>query len=95
MGKGADRFAELVSSKSEGRIEVHVFPSEQLGPAPAQVQDVIGGSLDCFLENPATFGQFVPAQKIHFLLYFFRSREHFRNCVKTELWHKTFVEPME
>jgi tripartite ATP-independent transporter DctP family solute receptor len=95
MGMGADKFKELVEARTNGQIEVQVFPSEQLGKAAAMVEDLIAGALELYLENPGTFDQYVPAQKIHFVQYYFRSREHLRNCTQSELWNEAFIKPME
>jgi len=95
MGLGAEKFKELVESRSNGKIRVDVFPSEQIGTGPAMVEDLIGGSLELYLENPGTFDQYVDAQKIHFVQYYFRSREHLRACTKSDLWKEVFTEPME
>ncbi len=95
MGKGADKFKELVEAKSNGAIRVDVFPSEQLGKGPEMVEDIVQGALELYLENPGTFDQYVPAQKIHFVSYYFRGRQHLRNCMKSDVWQEVFIKPME
>lgn len=95
MGKAADKFKEIVENKTNNKIRVDVFPSEQLGTGPAMVEDLVNGALELYLENPGTFDQYVPAQKIHFVQYYFRGREHLRACTQSDVWQEVFIKPME
>ena len=45
-GMGAAKFAELVAAKSNGRISVHVAPSEQLGNENTNMGALRTGTLD-------------------------------------------------
>lgn len=45
-GMGATKFAELVAAKSNGRISVHVAPSEQLGNENTNMSALRTGTLD-------------------------------------------------
>src|SRR5699024_9832458 len=44
-------FADLIEENSNGEIKVEVFPSEQLGNTPTQVDNVIRGTQDMFIEG--------------------------------------------
>lgn len=48
----ARKFAELVAEKSEGRIEVQVFPGGQLGDMRDNMQSVQMGSVEMCRNNP-------------------------------------------
>jgi TRAP-type transport system periplasmic protein len=51
QGLGAKKFAELVESKSGGKIKVRVFPSGQLGGDLPNVSALQGGTLDLMVLN--------------------------------------------
>ena len=46
---GADHFAELVKKKSNGEIEIKVFPSSQLGAQKELIEGLIYGTVDMTL----------------------------------------------
>jgi tripartite ATP-independent transporter DctP family solute receptor len=58
----ARKFAELVSTKTGGQVEVKVFPNGQLygGDPSAAVRQVAGGSLDMLLLSTSLYANFNP-----------------------------------
>lgn len=46
MGIGAQKFADLVASKSGGKLKVNVFPNAVLGSDPQNLSAIRGGTLD-------------------------------------------------
>ena len=46
MGVGAQKFADLVSQKSGGKIKITIFPGAVLGGDPQNLSAVRGGTLD-------------------------------------------------
>ncbi|MFC7397306.1 TRAP transporter substrate-binding protein [Chelatococcus sp. GCM10030263] len=52
----ANRFAEAVKSRSNGRLEVRVYPSEQLGGEPDVVQGVRLGAVQIAFMSPGALG---------------------------------------
>jgi len=75
-GKGADYFAKLVAEKSNGEIEVKVFPSSQLGGQKDLVESMVYGGVDMALVGTAVLGQFQPQISIFDLPFLFKDREH-------------------
>ena len=75
-GKGADYFAKLVAEKSNGDIEVKVFPSSQLGGQKDLVESMVYGGVDMALVGTAVLGQFQPQISIFDLPFLFEDREH-------------------
>ena len=75
-GQGADKFAELVKQKSNGEIEVRVFPSSQLGGQKDLIEGLIYGTVDMALTGTAVLGQFQPQISIFDLPFLFQDREH-------------------
>lgn len=75
-GQGAEKFAELVSEKSGGEMEVRVFPSSQLGGQKDLVEGLIYGTVDMALVGTAVLGQFQPQISIFDLPFLFNDRPH-------------------
>jgi tripartite ATP-independent transporter DctP family solute receptor len=75
-GKGADHFAKLVKEKSNGDIEVKVFPSSQLGGQKELIEGLVFGSVDMALVGTAVLGQFQPQISLFDLPFLFDDREH-------------------
>lgn len=57
-GKAFQYFADLVKEKSDGDVEVKVYPSEQLGEQDTEVSNVEVGSQDMYAEGGAIFSDF-------------------------------------
>nr|WP_319515286.1 DctP family TRAP transporter solute-binding subunit [uncultured Cohaesibacter sp.] len=75
-GKGADYFAKLVNEKSNGSIEVKVFPSSQLGGQKDLIEGMVFGAVDMALVGTAVLGQFQPQISIFDLPFIFNDRPH-------------------
>src|SRR5680860_602439 len=74
-GMGANHFAELVSEKTGGRVEVQIFDRGQLGHGVDNIQQLQTGALDMTIVGSDmvmldTFFKFFD------LPYLFRDREH-------------------
>ena len=69
--RGLLKAAELVKSRTQGRVEIQVFPSSQLGNAREMTEAVQLGGLEAVI-NPASFlGGFNPAVSIFDVPYIF------------------------
>ena len=69
--KGFTKFSELVKEKSDGRINVTVYPNRQLGDDLENVQNVIDGSVDMAGVSTPVLGSYTPlleALQLPFLL---------------------------
>nr|WP_321442822.1 DctP family TRAP transporter solute-binding subunit [uncultured Cohaesibacter sp.] len=75
-GKGANKFAELVKEKSDGKIEIKVFPSSQLGGQKDLIEGMVFGAVDMALVGTAVLGQFQPQISIFDLPFLFEDRQH-------------------
>jgi len=75
-GQGADYFAKKVAEKSNGAIEVKVFPSSQLGGQKELIEGLVYGSIDMALVGTAVLGQFQPQISIFDLPFLFEDRTH-------------------
>ena len=57
--KGMEKFAELVKQKTNGEIEVKIFPMSQLGSGTTQVQNVKMGSQESFIDSVGWYFELV------------------------------------
>ena len=75
-GQGADKFAELVKQKSNGDIEIKVFPSSSLGTQKELIEGLIYGTVDMALSGTAELGTFQPQMAIFDMPFLFKDRVH-------------------
>ncbi len=75
-GQGADKFAELVKQKSNGDIEIKVFPSSSLGTQKELIEGLIYGTVDMTLTGTAELGTFQPQMAIFDMPFLFKDRAH-------------------
>ncbi len=75
-GKGADYFAQLVAKKSNGEIEVKVFPSSQLGAQKELIEGLIYGTVDMTLSGTAELGTFQKQMALFDMPFIFKDRAH-------------------
>ena len=75
-GQGADHFAKLVAERSNGAIEIKVYPSSQLGNQRDLVEGLTFGTVDMTLTGTAVLGNFVPEVAVFDLPFMFRDVQH-------------------
>ncbi|MGD8250828.1 MAG: DctP family TRAP transporter solute-binding subunit [Desulfobacterales bacterium] len=71
----AEHFAKIVAEKSNGALEVQVFPAAQLGSERDMVEGLQLGSLEMTLTSTGPLGNFVPQVKLFNLPFLFKDRE--------------------
>lgn len=74
--KGAEKFKELVEQKSNGRIQIDIFPSSQLGNGRDQIEGLQMGSIQLHVGSVAPVANFAPKMNVLSMPYLFESREH-------------------
>ena len=62
-GQGHQKFAELVKKYSNGRMEIKIFPSEQLGKKAAVIDQLQAGTVHIFNSTAAYLSKWEPAMK--------------------------------
>ena len=72
---GMAHFAKLVKEKSNGELEVQVFPAAQLGSERDAVEGLQLGTLEMTLTSTGPLGNFVPAVKLFNLPFLFQNRD--------------------
>jgi TRAP-type transport system periplasmic protein len=81
--QGADYFAQLVAQKSNGEIEIKVFPSSQLGAQKELIEGLIYGTVDMTLTGTAELGTFQPQMALFDMPFLFKDREHAYKALDT------------
>lgn len=71
----AQRFAEQVAQRSQGRLRVTVYPEQQLGSDEQMLELARAGQLDLVLVPTAKFSAALPAMQYADLPFFLASRE--------------------
>lgn len=82
-GQGADHFAKLVKERSNGEIDIQVFPSSQLGNQRDLVEGLGLGTVDMTLTGTAVMGNFVPEVAVFDLPFIFRDTDHAYKALDT------------
>lgn len=74
---GATKFAELVKERSNGRIEVKVFPDGQLGKGERELlEGMQQGNIDIYVGSTGPLGNFSPSMLINDIPFLFRDFNH-------------------
>ena len=75
--QAANKFAELVKQRSQGRIEVKVYPDGQLGKGERELLEAIQqGTLDIYVGSTAPLSGFSPSMGILDIPFLFRDYAH-------------------
>lgn len=85
-GKAFQRFADKVAEYSDGRMEVKVFPNEQLGKTEAVLEQIQAGTVHLYPEGSAYLAKWVDDIKYSSAPFMFESREHWANFMKSDLF---------
>ena len=72
---GLAHFAKLVKEKTNGELEVQIFPAAQLGSERDAVEGLQLGTLEMTLTSTGPLGNFVPAIKLLNLPFLFQNRD--------------------
>ena len=76
--KAALKFAEEVSHRSGGRIEVKVYPNEQLGKEMDMITGILGGSMDFMVTAESLENWSLPHAILCATPYAIRDSDHLR-----------------
>lgn len=75
------KFSELVSERTDGRIEIDIFPNALLGGQKDMLELTQTGAIDMIIANPSTLEMFEPTYQLLNLPYIFESEEHYYNVM--------------
>jgi tripartite ATP-independent transporter DctP family solute receptor len=84
-GRVHQLFADRVKEHTKGKIEIRIFPNEQLGKDQAVLEQVRAGTVHIFVEAPAYLQQWVPEMQWMGAPFVFADRDHWVRFMKTPL----------
>jgi TRAP-type transport system periplasmic protein len=74
---GAQKFADLIKERSNGRIEIKLYPSNQLGKGEREMTEGIQqGAIDLLVTSTGPLGGFSPSINILDFPFMFRDFDH-------------------
>ncbi|BCH23369.1 TRAP transporter substrate-binding protein [Mesorhizobium sp. L-8-3] len=73
----ASRFAEEAKRKSDGSLDIQVFPSGQLGKGKEAIQQMQAGIIDLVVEDISNYANFAPDYNVVSWGFAFRDEDHF------------------
>ncbi|WP_104205302.1 TRAP transporter substrate-binding protein, partial [Billgrantia saliphila] len=82
--QAAERFKELVEENSDGRIEVQLYPNEQLGNEMDVINSIQLGTADMTITGES-LQNWAPKAAMMAVPYAFRDSEHLRQAVESEI----------
>ncbi|MDQ0341183.1 tripartite ATP-independent transporter DctP family solute receptor [Caldalkalibacillus uzonensis] len=84
----AEYYANLVEEKSEGNIQIEIYPSRQLGGDLDMLEMIQNGSLDAGFISSSVFSGQTPVMDALQLPFLLDSYEVFAEAIKTDTAHK-------
>ena len=82
---GLEAFAKSVAAKTDGKVEVRIFPNGQLGGNEREVTESVQiGTIDTAVINSAVLGAFVPRIDVFNLPFIFRDLPHLYKALDGE-----------
>jgi|SRR5699024_10926433 len=76
VSEGIRYLARRVDEKSNGRLQIDIYPSGQLGDERELVELLQTGAIGMTKSSAATLGNFVPTFQVYSLPYLFQNRHH-------------------
>ncbi len=86
--KGAYKFAELVKEKTNGRINIEVYHSAQLGDEKAVLEQLQYGGIDFARASISPIAEFDPDLNVLQLPYLYRDSDHMWKVLDGEIGDK-------
>jgi len=85
VDQASKKFAQIVSEKSNGTIDVQVFPSSQLGNEKDMLEQISLGSQDMGVIVAGAYGTIFPKLQISSLVYVYRDIDHALKVMNGEI----------
>lgn len=82
---GLTEFARIVKEKSDGRVEVQIFPNNQLGNEKEMVEGLLLGTVDITVPSNGVVTNFVKKLGVFDLPFLFRDRDHMYKVMDGEV----------
>lgn len=89
---GAKRAAEIIAQKSGGRIQLQIFPGDQLGGQAEQMINTIRGTQDMWFSNPSWMAPYVATVGVLEAAYLFNDVNHMFTVMKGRIGQELFKQ---
>ncbi|MBT3360770.1 MAG: TRAP transporter substrate-binding protein [Rhodospirillales bacterium] len=73
---GMVKFKEAVESRTNGKVEVKIYPNAQLGNEMEMIKQILTGSLDMCVTSSSKLVNFIPEIKIFTMPFLFDTPDH-------------------
>lgn len=90
--KAAEYFANQLKERSNGRIELTLYPNSQLGDDRSMLDQVSGGALDMMFTEISRFSIFYPEAEIYVLPYMMKDFNHIQRATWETEFGKNLIE---
>lgn len=87
-------FSQKVKEKTNGKLEVKIFPNAQLGNERDTIENVQLGNIQMVKVSAGTLGSFTPKMAIFDFPYLFKNQNHMHNVLDSETG-KTILTELE
>jgi tripartite ATP-independent transporter DctP family solute receptor len=89
---GAKRAAEIIGQKSGGRIQLQIFPGDQLGGQAEQMINTIRGTQDMWFSNPSWMAPYIATVGVLEAAYLFTDVDHMFRVMKGRMGQELFKQ---
>lgn len=79
--EGHQYLARKLAERTNGRVQVQVFPAAQLGSEVAMIEGLRLGSIDIIVAHVANTATVVPELALFSVSYLFKDRDHFERVI--------------
>lgn len=90
----SEKFAELVNEKTDGQIEISIYPNNQLGGETDTLNSIKAGNVDLMISGE-TMQNWAPKAALLAVPYAFRDAEHLSKVVEGEIGREIEEEIVE
>jgi len=89
---GARKAAEIIAQRSGGRIELRIFPVDQLGTAAEQMINTIRGDQEMWFSNPSWMAPYLATVGVLEAAYLFADVDHMFRIMKGRIGQELFKQ---
>jgi len=90
--QGANLLAKIVNEKTNGELEIKIFPASQLGTEEAITEGVIFGAIDMCISGAGQIGNLFKPINVCEMPYTFRDNDHVLRFAKSDIAKEMFAD---
>ncbi len=83
--KSLQKAADLTKERTNGAVEIQVFPASQLGDFSAMIEAVKMGTLDMVSGSGSYMSEVIPDKMVETMFFLFEDEEHFLNYLESDV----------